>query len=123
MTSSECKLCSLFKRPVGFNFGDTLLLGDRKPADGMWVKAEEASNSRTLKKQGRGVALELSWAGPGQPYPTTATDLEPRAVEVARQPKSEHRLLSYSPSPEPSLHACQTGATSAGCSDRPRELR
>lgn len=62
-----------------------MLLGDRKPADGMWVKAEEASNSRTLRKQGRGVALELSGARPGQPYPTTNIDLEPRGVEVARQ--------------------------------------
>lgn len=75
-----------------------MLLGDRKPADGMWVKAEEASNSRTLRRQGRGVALELAGLGLANHTPTTSTDLEPRAAGSQTEPKSRHILLSYSAS-------------------------
>lgn len=67
MASSECKLCSPFKKPLGLNSGGSMLLDDRKPAAGMWVKAEGSLSLQKslLRKQGREVALELSWAGPG----------------------------------------------------------
>lgn len=86
VASSECMPWSPFKGPLSLNSGDSLLLDERKPANGKWMKAERKPLLTTQDTQKawerRGHGAEEDWTWPATPG---VTALEPRALEAPRQ--------------------------------------